>query len=162
MIAEVRRLHDHARWADALVLAALKQPGSPPPAAWKEFGHVVGTTETWLARLQRRSPRVPVWPELSPGELEALAEKVHAGLAAYLGGLTEPALGGLCAYTNTAGRRFENPVCDVLLHLAMHGQYHRGKVNLLLRQAGLAPAPCDYIAFVRGAPAATMGAPRAS
>lgn len=36
----------------------------------------------------------------------------------------------------------------------MHGQYHRGKVNLLLRQADRTPAPTDYIAFVRGVPAA--------
>jgi uncharacterized damage-inducible protein DinB len=37
----------------------------------------------------------------------------------------------------------------------LHGQYHRGKINLLLRQAGLAPAPVDFISFVRGVPAAT-------
>ena len=39
--------------------------------------------------------------------------------------------------------------------MALHGQYHRGKVNLLLRQGGHAPAPVDYVAFVRGVPAAT-------
>jgi len=31
----------------------------------------------------------------------------------------------------------------------------------MLRQAGLAPAPCDYVAFVRGAAAAAAAAPRA-
>ncbi|MFQ5740386.1 MAG: DinB family protein [Acidobacteriota bacterium] len=39
-------------------------------------------------------------------------------------------------------------------------QYHRGKVNLLLRQAGHAPAATDFIAFVRGAPAATEATAR--
>jgi hypothetical protein len=38
--------------------------------------------------------------------------------------------------------------------VVLHGQYHRGKVNLLLRQEGEQPAPTDYIAFVRGVPAA--------
>ena len=37
----------------------------------------------------------------------------------------------------------------------VHGQYHRGKVNLLLRQEGMSPVPGDFIAYVRGAPAAT-------
>ena len=158
MLAELRRLDDHARWADAVLLAALKASAGTPPDAWREFGHVVGAAETWLARLERRSPRVPVWPETGPAELEALAGRVHDAFGAFLSGLSEPDLASTCAYTNSAGRSFVNPVGEILLHVAMHGQYHRGKVNLLLRQARLAPAPCDYIAFVRGAPAA-VGAP---
>ena len=43
----------------------------------------------------------------------------------------------------------------MLLQVALHGQYHRGKINLMLRQAGLPPTPTDYISFARGVPAAT-------
>jgi uncharacterized damage-inducible protein DinB len=64
-------------------------------------------------------------------------------------------------YTNSAGRSFVTPVGDILLHVALHGQYHRGKVNLLLRQAELEPAPVDFIGFVRGVPAATASVPPA-
>jgi len=155
VIAELRRLFEHARWADGLLLAALESRSSVPEAAWTEFAHVVGAGETWLARLERRTPRVPVWPELPHAAVERLASEVHAAFAAYLAGLSEARLAEGCAYTNTAGRSFGNPVGEILLHGAMHGQYHRGKVNLMLRQAGLEPAPCDYIAFVRGAAAAT-------
>ena len=63
------------------------------------------------------------------------------------------------AYTTSAGKSFANTVKDILLHVAMHAQYHRGKINLLLRQAGLEPAPADYIAFIRGAPAARTRSP---
>ena len=49
-----------------------------------------------------------------------------------------------------------------LLHVPLHGQYHRGKINLLLRQAGRQPAPTDYITFVRGVSAATEEAARRS
>ena len=55
---------------------------------------------------------------------------------------------------NSAGQSFETPVSDMLLQVALHGQYHRGKINLLLRQAHLPPTPTDYIAFARGVPAA--------
>lgn len=79
---------------------------------------------------------------------------VHAGYAAYLGGLSENGLQRTFSYRNSAGQEFSNTVLDVLLHAALHGQYHRGKVNLLLRQAGSSPVPTDYIAFIRGAPAA--------
>jgi len=40
-------------------------------------------------------------------------------------------------------------VRDILLHVAMHGQYHRGQINQLLRGAGLEPISVDYIVFVR-------------
>jgi len=155
LIAELRRLYEHARWADGLLLAALEGAPAAPEAAWKELAHVVGAGETWLARLERRPPALPVWPELPRAGLGPAAAGVHAGFAAYLAGLTEARLAEGCAYANTAGRSFDTPVGEILMHAAMHGQYHRGKVNLLLRQAGLAPAPCDYIAFVRGAAAAT-------
>ncbi len=153
MLAELRRLFEHARWADGLVLAALKAPGAPPEA-WREFAHVLGTGETWLSRLEHRASRASVWPELPPEEVNAFARSVHGGFDAYLAALAEEGLADRCSYTNTAGRTFNDPVGEILLHVAMHGQYHRGKVNLLLRQAGVDPAPCDYIAFVRGAAAA--------
>jgi uncharacterized damage-inducible protein DinB len=46
-------------------------------------------------------------------------------------------------------------VGDMLLHVALHGAYHRGQIALLVRAGGSTPSPTDYIAFIRGAPAAT-------
>lgn len=46
MLAEVRRLWDHARWADQRMLAAFEQNQGEPPEAWREFSHVIGTAET--------------------------------------------------------------------------------------------------------------------
>jgi uncharacterized damage-inducible protein DinB len=43
----------------------------------------------------------------------------------------------------------------MLTHVAMHGSYHRGQIAAALRAGGDIPSPTDYIAFVRGAPAAT-------
>jgi uncharacterized damage-inducible protein DinB len=155
MLEEIRRLMEHARWADRVLLDALRANPAVPADAIREYCHTLGAAEVWLARLERRSSRIPVWPVLSVAELDELAGAVHEGYAAYLTTLDDTALNGSIAYTNTAGRSFVTALKDILLHVALHGQYHRGKVNLLLRQAGLSPAPTDYIAFVRGAPAAT-------
>jgi uncharacterized damage-inducible protein DinB len=154
MRTEIRKLWAHARWADTALLDALG--GSPPADALRELSHVIGAEEVWLARLERRPSRVPVWPVLTLTELRSLAARVHDDLSGYLASLDDSVLPRLVEYTNSAGRTFENTVGDILLHAALHGQYHRGKINLLLRQAGLNPAPTDYIAFVRGAPAATQ------
>jgi uncharacterized damage-inducible protein DinB len=152
MLVEMRRLWDHARWADELLLAAYQENEGEPPEAWREFAHVIGTAETWLARIQGRAPTLPVWPASS--EVKRAVGSVHAGYASYLSQLALDQLEEPFRYRNSAGQEFSNTVLDVLLHTALHGQYHRGKVNLLLRQAGRNPVPTDYIAFIRGAPAA--------
>ena len=157
-LEQLRRLWDHCAWADASLLAALELADDLPPAPLREYAHVVGAEEVWLSRLEGRPSRAAIWPELGLPEVRALAERVRAGCAAFLATLDDARLTRAVAYRNSAGRAFETPVGDILLHVMLHGQYHRGKVNLLLRQADLAPAPVDYIGFVRGVPAATTAA----
>lgn len=154
-IETLRSLWEHVFWADARICDALSVGGSSVAEALREFAHVLGTEETWLARLEHRPPRAPVWPEPTPEGARGLMEQTHAACRAYLADLREEDLTTLVTYANSAGERFTDSTGDILLHVALHGQYHRGKVNLLLRQAGRTPAPTDFIAFVRGAPAAT-------
>jgi uncharacterized damage-inducible protein DinB len=179
----LRRLWDHARWADSLLFEAIPRggddagaavggddlagdavragvvqaeaPEADAAAAAREFTHVIGAEETWLARLECRAPRAAVWPALSLDEIGRLMTATHGAYAAYLASLREDDLATSVAYTNSAGRAFETAVGDILLHVALHGQYHRGKVNLLLRRAGVEPVPVDFIGFLRGVPAAT-------
>jgi uncharacterized damage-inducible protein DinB len=151
----VRRLWEHAAWADEVLLAAIQQVQPPPAHAWREYAHVLGAESVWLDRLLQRPARFAVWPELSPAEASELAASLRAEYTAYVDALTPEAMNARVHYVNSAGQSFDTPASDILLHVALHGQYHRGKINLLLRQAGLAPAPTDYIAFARGVPAAT-------
>jgi uncharacterized damage-inducible protein DinB len=91
---------------------------------------------------------------LSGADAIAVAVKSTAGYKRILDAATESSLDEPVDYTNSAGQRFNTPLVDILLQVALHGQYHRGKVNLLLRQAGSEPAPTDFISFARGVPAA--------
>lgn len=144
----LRRAFAHLAWADERVLAALAD-GTAPSAAVAEYAHLLAAEAVWLARLQQREPQLAVWPALSPDELRRLATTTHAGYQTYLDGLEPALLAARVRYRNSAGQPFDTEVGDILLHVVLHGQYHRGKVNLLLRQAGMTPVPCDYIAFVR-------------
>lgn len=140
------------------MLKALLEAGGPAEAV-REFAHILGAEETWLARLEGRAPRAAVWPDATLDMLPDLAREVHAGLNAYLAGIDDTRLDAPLAYTNSKGQTFSNPVREILLHAALHGQYHRGKINLLLRQAGFEPAPVDLIGFLRGVPAASTRRP---
>src|SRR5215203_1812269 len=153
-IDAMRRMWDHAAWADALLLSALEAMKPPPALAWREYSHVLGAESVWLDRLLSRKQQFPVWPEFSPTEATALAASLRKQYAEYVGALTPDSLDARVAYINSAGQSFETPVSDILLQVFLHGQYHRGKINLLLRQAGMPPTPTDYIAFARGVPAA--------
>ena len=148
----LRRLYEHGSWADGRVAQALE--GARAAEAASMFSHVLGAEEIWLARLQEREPRLPVWPELSPTECAHQAERLGAAYHELLAGLDEAALDAECRYTTSDGRDFATPVHDILVHVALHGAYHRGQVATLLRQAGDAAQPTDFIHFARGGAAA--------
>jgi uncharacterized damage-inducible protein DinB len=153
-LTQLRSLWQHAVWADQALARALEACAPAPEQAWREYNHVLGAEAVWLDRLTGRAQRVPLWPTPTREESAALRQSLADEYATYIGALTEEALDAPVSYVNSAGQAFTTPVREILLHVAMHGQYHRGKVNLLLRQAGELPAPTDYISFVRGVPAA--------
>ncbi len=98
---------------------------------------------------------IPVWPEDDLPSLGDMLRQVHADYAQYLANLTIEELDRVVDYVNSAGDGFESTVADILTHVAVHAAYHRGQVALLLRDGGHEPNPSDYIAYTRGAPAAT-------
>lgn len=145
----------HLAWADRRVLEALRGAAAPDPRAIELFAHVLGAEHVWLARLSGAPAEVPVWPRIVLDECERLADANRARLDAFLESLGPDDLTRSVAYTNSAGQPFTTAIEDILLHVAMHGSYHRGQIAWLLRQGGDTPAPTDVIGFVRGAPAAT-------
>ena len=59
------------------------------------------------------------------------------------------ALAGLCSYTTTKGKPFEQRRSDILAHLFNHQTHHRGQVTTLLSQMGLDIGSTD-IPFMPG------------
>ena len=53
------------------------------------------------------------------------------------------------AYVNSKGQRWDSPIEDVLVHVLMHGAYHRGQIASALREAGVTPPYTDYIHAAR-------------
>lgn len=155
LLEHIRHLWQHAFEADARLLAAIQATAGDVPGVLREYTHLIAAEETWLARIEQRPPRTTVWPDASLTDAQTLREQTEAAYRAYLAGLHDEALSAPVQYTNSAGQSFTDTVADILLHVLLHSQYHRGKVNLLLRQNGHSPVATDYIAFVRGAPAAT-------
>lgn len=152
---EFQKLFAHLKWADARTLVALRRVGSPPPRAIDLFAHILGATHNWLARIAGRAPAAPVWPSPTVEDCEQLMPNVHAAWDAYLATITDAELARSVHYRNSAGAEFDSRVDDILLHVCLHAQNHRGQINAALRAAGAEPNAVDYIAYIRGVPAAT-------
>jgi uncharacterized damage-inducible protein DinB len=149
------RLFAHLGWADQAVIAALRQTATPEKDWVDLFAHVLGAEHVWLSRIAGREAELAVWPTLTVDECATVAQ---ANLAGYLELLTWVDPGQLTTtihYRNSAGREFDSTIEDILLHVCLHGSYHRGQIARTMRQGGVVPAPTDYIGYIRGVPAAT-------
>ena len=150
MSGHVSRLLEHLAWADARTLEALRAMHASPIDALRLFGHVLAAEQVWRSRIDGRAPNVPVWPSLELDECEALADRNQAGFARH-GSAPPESLARAVRYRNTKGEEFVKTVEDILLHVALHGSYHRGQVARIVRGEGGAPQATDYIVFIRGA-----------
>ena len=148
----IRNLFAHMDWANRRLLEALQsaQVDETSKAATL-FLHVLQAERIWLTRLRGESSgSIALWGDHA--DLTACAELIVAngsGFQAWLAALPEDRLDMPVAYRSQAGAPFETSARDILTHVALHGQYHRGQINAELRAGGFEPAPLDYILFAR-------------
>jgi uncharacterized damage-inducible protein DinB len=144
MATHLRRLFAHMQWADGEVLASLRAATHPPEQALGLYAHVLAAEHNWLARLAGTNP-MPLFPTLSLHACEELARENHARYDALARSLATADLERVVHYRRMDGESQERRLEDILLHVALHGQHHRGQVARLLREAGEVPASTDYI-----------------
>lgn len=154
MSSYLRKLVAHLEWADAAVLDALRGSPGSDDRALTLYAHVVAAEAVWISRILGRPQDVAVWPVLTLDEAATLGRRNARDLAAIVASTTPEQLATEIVYRNSAGQEFHTELEDILLHTALHGAYHRGQISLVIRVGGGEPAPTDYIAFVRGVPAA--------
>ncbi|MFC4811476.1 DinB family protein [Paenibacillus sp. GCM10023250] len=146
----IKRMFDHLSWANERILGALCADRSGSAEAAGLFEHALRVEQAWHARLLGRdSAHVPIWSEDGVDACVELAANNKEAFASYLARLKPERLDDMIVYANQTGREFRTSIRDILTHVALHGQYHRGQVNAKLRRLGGEPVNVDYIAFVR-------------
>lgn len=149
MTSYLATLLEHAAWANARTLASLRA-STPPEEATCLFAHIVTTEQIYYYRITGTDPwPQDFWPELS---LAASAEQMDENdlrYQRYFKTLTETALAEPVRYRNSKGTVYHTPRSELLVHLALHGEHHRGQIARIVRHAGVTPAVTDFITFVR-------------
>ncbi|MDR4949557.1 DinB family protein [Neobacillus cucumis] len=146
----IMKMFDHLDWANQRIFEALKSKGDRANQAKLQFSHILLAEEVWFQRIKRQdSIPLAIWTELTIEECSKLVEKNKQHVARFFEGLSKEDLEERIVYKNSTGQEFSTSVRDILTHVALHGQYHRGQINRLLRQVGHEPVNVDFITFVR-------------
>ena len=148
-MTDFKRLLAYDAWANREALSSLRASGAPPPKAMRALAHLVGAGRLWIARLEESREMPPaVWPELSLEEAAAEVEELARRWKRFLeSDGARPAR--TVSYTNSKGEPWTSSVADILMHVVLHGSYHRGQIASEVRAAGFTPAYTDYIEAVR-------------
>jgi RimJ/RimL family protein N-acetyltransferase/uncharacterized damage-inducible protein DinB len=161
-VRSLMRLHSHMAWANQQALTAIANATTGRERALAMLGHILGAEHVWLARIAGEQPTVAVWPELTLEACRALSGQNELRFRQLIFSAAPADLARQVTYHTSAGDEYVSTVEDILLHLCLHGTYHRGQIAQQQRQDGAVPVPSDYIAFARGGMAATRtsGAPK--
>jgi uncharacterized damage-inducible protein DinB len=146
---DLTQLFTYDEWANREALRSLVAMPSPPERAVRLMAHISGAGRLWLDRLSGASSSIPVWPEMTLEECEALIDETARVWQAYIATAAPPRLSDTIGYANSKGERWTSTVEDVLHHVLTHGAYHRGQIAQLVRQGGGTPAYTDYIHYTR-------------
>lgn len=90
-----------------------------------------------------RSEQVPAFDQLAEGLRET-----GAWYVVYAGALADGEFDEPVDFTFTSGKPMRMRRGEILLHVCMHGQYHRGNAGALLQLKGLTPARDGFTDFL--------------
>ncbi|MEK7317092.1 MAG: DinB family protein [Candidatus Eisenbacteria bacterium] len=145
-----QRLFAYDAWGNRATLESIRLATiSPSSRACALVAHLVGAGRLWLDRLNGRPGSTEVWPPLSLDQCEIGFSDLETAWRSYLDGLKPADLERKISYTNSRGERWENTIGDVLMHVTLHGTYHRGQIAMQVRESGNVPAYTDYIEATR-------------
>lgn len=148
-LEQIKRLLAYDEWGNREFVRALSSLNPPPATIVRLLGHILGAGRLWLSRLNRDREKVVVWPDLAASQWSPAFEELARGWQQFVSGLTEERLADKVSYTSSKGEPWTSTTGDILMHVVIHGAYHRGQMAFELRREGHTPPYTDFIHSVR-------------
>lgn len=146
----IQKMFEHVKWANQRILETLQKMEGENQEVLRLFSHILFAEKVWLTRLRRLdSSQLPIWSDVDLVVCEELIRENEKNISSFLSNLANTDLDKLVFYKNSKGKEFKSSVREILTHVALHGHYHRGQINLRLRALGIEPVSIDFITFVR-------------
>ena len=139
----LERMFAYNTWANREEVRHLGSLAKPPEKAIKLLAHIIGTEWLFLGRLRCETKPAIVWPDLTLDQCEKQIEQLAREWPREFGRTD------VVDYTNSKGERWSSRADDILVHVVLHGAYHRGQIATIVRGSGQEPAYTDYIHCTR-------------
>jgi uncharacterized damage-inducible protein DinB len=113
--------------------------------------HVLGVEWIWLERWKGVSP-AQVIDEGEFADIVELRDRwtvIEQHRESWFKALRPDALAAPLKYRTVAGADYEQPLWQLVQHVANHSSYHRGQVVLMLRQLGAKTVSTDLVLWDR-------------
>ncbi|MGF7048321.1 putative damage-inducible protein DinB [Paenibacillus sp. DS2015] len=146
----IHKMYEHLNWANQRILETLQNVEDENQQTKNLFAHILYAEQVWITRLEGAdSSQLPIWLEGDIAVCARLIKQNEEKFKTLLSEITNTDLDHLKSYTNSKGLEFKSSIRDILTHVVLHGQYHRGQINSRLRIDGIEPINLDFITFVR-------------
>ncbi len=147
------KLPDYLEWANGRSLASIESLDAPGDTLRSLLGHLLAAEDTWFARIGGREPELDSWPSLGLAEMRSVIARNAEACRDILrssGGLSGVGMAEwMVDGRNAEGEPIRYRASDVLMHVFVHGGYHRGQIASAVKRLGGQPAVTDYIMFCR-------------
>lgn len=141
VIAHHRRLFAFDYWANLTALDAVEPVRDRVPKAIARLNHILGASRVWLSRVSGETAPFGLEASFDCAALRGEMAAANAGWTEFLAAAGDADLSRVITFRGT----YRVSVADVLTHVPLHGQQHRGQINLDLRAAGIEPPLVDYV-----------------
>ena len=148
---------DYTAWASEKLVAeaARLSPGelnhdfhTADRSVLETLVHIFAADRLWLFRLAGGAdPGFVADADRSLAALETEWPAVLGQWQEWAGKLTDEAAVREVAYSDMDGRKFSQPLWQLVLHVVNHGTHHRGQVSGFLRALGHTPPELDLDAY---------------
>jgi uncharacterized damage-inducible protein DinB len=146
----ILKMYKHLDWANKRILEHLQTTEFENESAIRLFSHILLAEQVWHARIKGMdSSMLYVWGDEDLAACAQLLKQNEERYSALLKDLSAADLEREISYKNIQGTEYVNSIGDILTHVALHGQHHRGQINQRLRASGVKPVNIDFISMVR-------------
>jgi uncharacterized damage-inducible protein DinB len=149
LLPYLKRLLAYDDLANHETLRSLQAMATPPARSVRLMAHIINAEWLWVSRMRADGQKVVVWPDYGLEESERQLPRLRDAWERYLATLSAKEQQRPVHYTNSKGEQYDSAVADILMHVAMHGAYHRGQIAAEVRAQGSEPAYTDFIQGVR-------------
>lgn len=146
----IQLMFEHSNWANERLLLHLQNAKGNYCEVIELFAHILHAEQVWLCRLKNTdSSHIQLWGNTSLERCEEQWQDNKIQLEKYIQYITEKDMEKVISYQNSKGKEFQSTVGEILTHLCLHGQYHRGQINKKLREMIAEPINVDFITYAR-------------